>query len=71
MTLDEVCATMRQRFTEAVALGKHEVTITEAEWNAMAEGVTLRDTLELVLDRPADAKVATDAAGVLAPHRRK
>ena len=51
-TLDDICAIMRDRFTES---GGRAVLITADEWNALAQAVSLADELEaLVADRKDD-----------------
>lgn len=52
LSLDDVAATMRERFTESRGA---PVTLTAEEWNAMARGIYARDCVRNLLDDPASA----------------
>jgi hypothetical protein len=65
MTLDDVAAVMRERFTEAASKGRRAVEITAEEWNAMAEGIYLADKLEAFLANPSDDALAAEAAALI------
>ena len=64
MTLDDVAALMRERFTEKARTGK-PVVISEDEWNAMAEGVYIADHLEAFLADPSNDALAEKAATLI------
>lgn len=52
MTLDDVAAAMRERFTESRGA---PVALTAEEWNAMARGISARDCVRNLIDDPASA----------------
>ena len=62
MTLDDVAAQMRARFSDSRGA---PVTITAEEWNAMAAGIYLADKLEAFLATPADDALAAEAAALI------
>ena len=62
MTLDDVAAEMRQRFTDSKGA---PVFITADEWNAMGQGVFIADKLEAFLANPSDNALAASAAALI------
>ena len=62
MTLDDVAAQMRERFTASRGA---PVTITAEEWDAMAAGIYLADKLEAFLATPADDTLSAKAAELI------
>jgi len=62
MTLDDVAANMRLRFTESKG---EPVQITAEEWNAMAQAVYIADHLEWFLADPNNDELAQRAAALI------
>ncbi len=50
MTLDDVAAGMRDRFTEAARQGRSEVVLTRSEWDTLASVIYLRDVVRTAVE---------------------
>lgn len=68
MTLDDVAATMRQRFTDSHGA---PVSLTAEEWDTLADAIYLRDALVEISASPESESAKTKAARMVAKHGRR
>jgi hypothetical protein len=68
MTLDDLAAEMRKRFTESKGAA---VSLTAEEWTVLADAIYLRDALVEITAAPESASAKAKVAKVLARHGRR
>ncbi|HJQ65352.1 MAG TPA: hypothetical protein VJ816_03190 [Gemmatimonadales bacterium] len=67
MTLDDLAAEMRRKFT---ASNGEPVTLTAEEWTVMADAIHLRDALVELTKAPENERTKRKVAALLAKHGR-